>query len=92
MDFLIKYIFKGNILSGNYLASMVYDGGIEKMSEVYTDTVHAIPEEEYEDTTDDNKVSRVVDKFKEIKHMKSSPRKFTKFTKCIKKKIMDVKQ
>ena len=74
---------------GNYLASMVYDGGIEKMSEVYTDTVHAIPEEEYEDTSDDNRVSRVVDKFKEIKHMKSSPRKFTK---CIKKKIMDVKQ
>jgi hypothetical protein len=74
---------------GQYLATMVYDGGYKKMSEVYTDTVHAIPEEEYEDVTDDNKLSRVVDKFREIKHIKSSPKKFTK---CIKKKIMEVNE
>jgi hypothetical protein len=73
---------------GQYLASMVYDGGFKEMSKVYLDTVNAVPVEDYDDAMDD-KIDRVVDKFKEIKHIKSSPKKFTK---CIKKKIMDVKQ
>jgi hypothetical protein len=73
---------------GQYLATMVYDGGFKEMSKVYLDTVHVGPVEEYTNATDE-KIDRVVDKFREIKHIKSSPKKFTK---CIKKKIMEVKQ
>jgi hypothetical protein len=72
---------------GNYLASMVYDGGFKEMSKVYLDMVNVGPIEDYTDATDE-KIDRVVDKFKEIKHIKSSPKKFTD---CIKKKMIDVK-
>ena len=72
---------------GNYLAAMVYDGGFKKMSKVYLAIVDSVNVDEYDEAIED-KANCAVDKFKEIRHMKSSPKKFVN---CIKKKMLAVK-
>ena len=67
---------------------MVYDGSFKKISKVYLTVIESVPVEDYDDAIED-KMNHVVDKFKEIKHMKYDPKKFAD---CIKKKIMDVKK